>query len=175
MQPIRNFSFAGEPIELELACPHIVLIDPLALDGLSAELQTLSESSQSEIAEGLRDLSGGLRIGLASVGNFRPGRYKLGNEDLEESDNEIASSIADVDSGTICFVDLHHLGLTAKALTWGRYDSFLRSQVGDNSIWMEIVEEVGGPFFGMLSGDVATPFRGDGSYRLKPHAPHQVP
>jgi hypothetical protein len=139
MQPIRNFSFAGEPIELELACSHIVLIDPLAQDGLRAELQILSGSPQSEIAEGLRDLSGGLRIGLALVGNFRPGRYKLGNEDIEETDNETDSSIVDVDSGTICFIDLHHLGLAAKALTWDRYDSFLRSQVGDNSIWMEIV------------------------------------
>jgi hypothetical protein len=174
MQAVRNFSFRGEPIEFELSCPSILLIDPLALDGLSAELQTMSQIPRSELPEKMRDLSGGLRIGLAQVKDFRQGRYRLGNEDLEESDHEADSSIFDIDSGTVCVIDVDHLGLTAKALTWDRYDAFLRSQVGDNSIWIDIMEEVGGPFFGMLNGDVSTPFRGDGSYRLKPKAPHPV-
>jgi hypothetical protein len=174
MQTVRNFSFRGEPIEFELSCPSILLIDPLALDGLSAELQTMSQIPRSELPEKMRDLSGGLRIGLAQVKDFRQGRYRLGNEDLEESDHEADSSIFDIDSGTVCVIDVDHLGLTAKALTWDRYDAFLRSQVGDYSIWIDIMEEVGGPFFGMLNGDVSTPFRGDGSYRLKPEAPHPV-
>ena len=108
MQPVRNFSFHGEPIDSELSASYLVLIDPRARDGLSADVQ------------------------------------------------------------------LNHLRLTAKALTWDRYDAFLRSQVGDNSIWIDRMEEVGGRFFGMLNGDVSTSFRGDGSYPLKPNTPHPV-
>jgi hypothetical protein len=174
MQPVRNFSFSGEPIEFELSSPYILLIDPLALDGLSPELQTISEIPRSEIPERIRDLSGGLRIGLIQMSHFRAGRYQLGNEDFEETDEAADPSIFDIDSGTVCVVDLNHLGATAKTLTWDRYDAFLRSQLGDNSIWIDIIEKVGGPFFGMLNGDVSTPFRGDGSYRLKPNTPHPV-
>lgn len=174
MQQVRNFSFRGEPIEFELSCPHMVLMDPLALDGLSAELQTISQAPRSEMLETIRALPSGLRLGLAEVSNFRSGVYRLGNEDLEEAAEENSPSIFDIDSGTVCVVDLDHLGLTANALTWDRYDAFLRSQIGDNSIWTNIIEQVGGPFFGMLSGDVSTPFRGDGSYRLKANAPHPV-
>jgi hypothetical protein len=174
MQTVRNFSFRGEPIEFELSCPYIVLIDPLALDGVSAELRTVSELPPSEMQERIRDLSGGLRIGLTQVSSFRKGRYRLGNEDLEEDDDETDSSIFDIDSGTVCVINLDHLGATAKSITWNRYDAFLRSQVGDNSIWIEMMSEIGGPFFGMLNGDVSTPFRGDGSYRLKPNTPRPV-
>jgi hypothetical protein len=174
MQTLRNFSFRGEPIEFELSCPYIVLIDPLALDGVSAELRTVSELPPSEMQEKIRGLSGGLRIGLAQVSNFRKGRYRLGNEDFEEDDDETDSAIFDIDSGTVCVINLDHLGATAKSITWDRYDAFLRSQVGDNSIWIEMMSEIGGPFFGMLNGDLSTPFRGDGSYRLKPNTPHTV-
>lgn len=174
MQPIRNFSFRGEPIEFELSCPYMLLIDPLALDGLSAELQAIPQVPRSEMLEMIRILPGGLRVGLSQVSNFRAGRYRLGNEDLEETAEQNAPSIFDIDSGTVCVVDLDHLGLTAKALTWDRYDAFLRSQIGDHSIWIDIMEEIGGPFFGMLNGDVSTPFRGDGSYRLGPNAPHRA-
>jgi hypothetical protein len=174
MQKVQNFSSRCEPIEFELSCPHILLIDPMALDGLRAELQEICQVPRNEILESLRVLPGGLRIGLAEVSNFHPGGYRLGNEDLEEAGEENAPSIFDIDSGTVCVVDLDHLGLTAQALTWDRYDAFLRSQIGDHSIWINIVKEVGGPFFGMLNGDVSTPFRGDGSYRLKPNAPHPL-
>jgi len=174
MELVRNFSFRGEPIEFELSSPHILLIDPLALDGLRLDLKAISEVSRSEITESIRDLPGGLRIGHTQMSHFRPGRYRLGNEDLQETDREDDPSIFDIDSGTVCVVDLDHLGSTAKAFTWGRYDAFLRSQVGDHSIWIEMMREIGGPFFGMLNGDVSTPFRGDGSYRLKSNTPHPL-
>jgi hypothetical protein len=124
--------------------------------------------------ERIRELSGGLRVGLAQVRDFCQGRYRLGNEDFEQTDNEADFSVFDIDSGIVCVIDLDHLRSTAKALTWDRYDAFLRSQVGDNSILIAIMEQVGGPFFGMLNGNISTPFRGDGSYRLKPNAPHLV-
>lgn len=174
MQAVRNFSFRGEPIEFELYSPYILLIDPLALDGMSAELKTMSNVPRSEMQERIRDLAGGLRIGLAQVSDFRRGRYQLGNEDFEEAHEDDDPSIFDIDSGTVCVVDVDHMGRTAKAFSWDRYDSFLRSQVGDDSIWIQMMEEIGGPFFGMLNGDVSTPFRGDGSYRLKANTPHPV-
>jgi hypothetical protein len=172
MDVVRNFSFHGEPIEIELSGPYILLIGPLALDGLSADLQTMFEIPRGEIPERIRELSCGVLIGLAHVRDFCQGRYRLGNGDFEETDDEADSSVFDIDSGTVCVIDLDNLRSTAKALTWGRYDAFLQSQAGDNSIWIAIMKEVGGPFFGMLNGDVSTPFRGDGSYRLKPNAPH---
>jgi hypothetical protein len=150
------------------------LIDPLALDGLSAELQVMFRSPVIERSEMIRSLPGFLRVGIQHVGNFRVGTYRLGNEDLEKTDEEDAVSTFDIDSGTLCVVDLNHIGSTAEALTWDRYDNFLRSPVGDNSIWAKITEEIGGPFFGMLSGDVGTPFAGDGRYRLRNDAPHAV-
>jgi hypothetical protein len=174
MQPVRNFSFRGEPIEFELSGPYIVLIVPRALDGLGADLQSISEIARGELPERIRGLPGGLRIGLTRISDFRPGRYRLGNEGFEETGGEADPSIFDFDGGTVCVVDLIHLGSTAKALTWDRYDAFLRSQAGDNAIWIDITQEIGGPFFGMLHGDVATPFRGDGSYRSKPNTPHPV-
>jgi hypothetical protein len=85
MQLARNFSFAGEPIEFELSCAHLVLIDPLALNGLSAGLQAVSDAPRSETAERFLDLSGALRIGLALVEDFRPGRYRLGMRILKRS------------------------------------------------------------------------------------------
>ena len=41
--------------------------------------------------------------------------------------------------------------------------NYASMQAGDNSIWIDIMEEGGGPFFARLNGDVTTPFRGDGS------------
>jgi hypothetical protein len=171
MESLRNFSFRGEPIEFRLSCSWILLIDPLALDGLSADLQVISKTALNEIPAMIHDLPGGLRIGVTEISDFSPGMYSLGNQDVEETRDGDAISTFDVDSGTVCVIDLKHLGLTAKVLTWNRYDAFLRSQAGDNSIWVDMVTEIGGPFFGMLNGDVSTPFRGDGRYRLKPGRP----
>ena len=174
MERPRNFSFQGEPIEFTLSSSRVILIDPLALDGLATELQSISSSPPSEILSRIRSLPGFLRVGIHQVSNFRPGTYSLGNDDLEKANDEDDASVFDIDSGTLCVLDLNHLGSTAKALTWDRYDNFLRSPAGDNSIWAEITEEIGGPFFGMLSGDVSTPFGGDGRYRLRSNAPSFV-
>jgi hypothetical protein len=174
MEPLRNFSFRGEPIEFRLSCPYVLLIDPLALDGLSADLQVISEARLDEIPAMTHNLPGGLRIGVTEISDFSPGMHSLGNLDFEEADDEDSLSTFDIDSGAVCVIDLEHMGITSKALTWNRYDAFLRSQAGDNSIWVDIVTEVGGPFFGMLNGDVATPFRGDGTYRLKPGRPRPL-
>jgi hypothetical protein len=146
----------------------------LLLDGVSAESQGMSEVPLGDMPEMIRDLPVALRIGLAQVSHFRIGRYWLGNDDLEETDDQTDPSVFDLDSKTVCIVDLDHVGLTARALIWDRYDAFLRSQMGDSSIWIDIVEQVSGPFFGMLNGDVSTPFRGDGSYRLKANTPHSM-
>src|SRR6516165_9960470 len=101
MQIVRNFSFRGEPIEFDLSGSSILLLDPLALDGLSADLQTMSEIPRNQIPERVRDLPGELRIGLTQMSDFRLGRYQLGNEDLEEADEEADPSIFEIDSGTV--------------------------------------------------------------------------
>lgn len=174
MNDARNFSFSGEPIEFALSCPFVVLIDPIALDGLNAELQAISYSPLAERPKLIRLLPGFMRVGVEPIDRFHPGIYRLGNEDLEETDDQEAAGTFDIDTGTVCVVDLNYLGPTAKTLTWQRYDNFLRSPTGDNSLWVEMTQEIGGFFFGMLSGDISTPFRGDGRYKLRSGAPHPV-
>ncbi len=169
---IKNFSFDGQAIEFELSVPFIVLIDPIALDGLSAELKAICNLPIMDRPEKIRCLPGFLRVGVQQVEGFRPGKYRLGNEDVEETGEAGLLGAFDIDSGAICVVDLNYLGQAATALTWERYDSFLRSPRGDDSIWMQITNEIGGSFFGMLNGDVSTPFQGDGRYKLTIGAPH---
>ena len=42
-----NVSFNGDPVDVELTSPYVVLIDPLALDGLRDRLQRVSQCPRS--------------------------------------------------------------------------------------------------------------------------------
>jgi hypothetical protein len=80
----------------------------------------------------------------------------------------------DIDTGSLVVVDLDHLGALARILPWERYDHALQSPNGDDSRFMEICDELGGAYFGIISSDASTPFQGDGTYRLRKGAPHAV-
>jgi len=174
MNDVRNFPSGDEPIEFMLSSPLVVLIDPIVLDGLSAELQAICDSPISERTAMIRVLPGFMRVGVQQVVSFRPGAFRLGNNDFEETDEEESAETFDVDTGTVCIIDLNSLRSTAKTVRWERYDRMLRSTTALESIGIEMIKEFGGPFFGMLSGDISTPFRGDGRYRLRSKAPHAI-
>jgi hypothetical protein len=169
----KNVSDSRGPIELQMSSPFLISIDPLVLDGISAELQRLSPSEVAATPELIRALHGPMKVGIHRIEDFVRGKYRIANDDLEpiSSDQEDVRAF-DIDSGTLILVDLAHLASLAKILTWESYDDALQSD--DDSCWLSFVDELGGPFFGVLSGDISTPFQGDGTYRIRSGAPHRT-
>jgi hypothetical protein len=169
----KNVSDGSGPIEFQTSSSLIVLIDPLVLDGLSPELHELSPSEVAATPDLIRALPGPMKVGLHRIEGLVPGTYRIANDDLESADsNETDLGVFDIDTGTLILVDLDYLPRLAKILTWERYDRALRGC--DDSTWLKFAEELGGPFFGILWGNIDTPFQGDGTYRIKSGAPRLV-
>ena len=169
-----NISFDGAPVELELTSPCIVLIDPLALDGLRTQLQKVGQVPLVEQRRLLREQSQPLRIGLHDVTNFRPGVFRVSVADFERADDSPDPGTVDIDSGTMVLADLAHLARVAQVLTWKRYDLALRAPSGDDTAFMAMRSELGGPFCAVLSASGDTAFDGDGAFRLRDNAPTQA-
>jgi hypothetical protein len=169
----KNVSDGSGPIEFQTSSSLLVLIDPLVLDGLSTELHELSPSEVAANPNLIRALRGPMKVGLHRIEGLVPGTYRIANDDLESADsNETDLGVFDIDTGTLILVDLDYLPRLAKTLTWERYDRAFRGC--DDSTWLKFAEEIGGPFFGILWGDIGTPFQGDGTYRVKSGAPRLV-
>jgi len=167
-----NVAFDHRPIVFRLSSPDLVILDPLALDAISEELQQIGSLSADLRRERLAGVVGTLKIGLHCVALFVPGVYEIGLDDLElvpEAGAEVDTF--EVDTGTAVFIDLAYLAPVAAALSWDRYDQALQSPVGDDSAWLKFADEVGGPYFGVLFADADYPFSGDGAYRLRPGVP----
>ena len=171
----RNVSGSREPIQLQMSSPLLALIDPLVLDGISPELQKLSPSEVAANPELVRALQGPMKVGLHRIEDFVSGAYRIANDDIEAvvSDQGDVGAF-DIDSGTLILVDLSYLARLAQILTWEKYDLALQSPADDDSCWLRFIDELGGPFFGILWGDIDTPFRGDGTYRIRSGAPHRT-
>jgi hypothetical protein len=160
-------------ISFRLDAALIVLIDPLALDGLKGILNSDFAARLAADPRGILELPGFLRAGVHRVEPFTPGNYRIsrrGVERIDGVDSESDFSIFDVDTGSLVLVDVHHLAAVAQALTWERYDWALQSPLDDTSRWKEIARDAGGGVFGILRGDYDSPFPGDGRYRLRPDA-----
>lgn len=168
--PVHCCSFDGRPVIFEMATPSLVLIDPLALDGLSSELQSIDVQARDPIAA-IAPYSGYLRIGVHTILNFRPGLYRLALTDFIHSESGDDPRDFDIDSGNVVAIDFTSLGAVARHLDWDTFDSLLRSPVDDESVCREIVHAVGGPCFAIVSAHSATPFDGDGCFRLNDSAP----
>jgi len=87
-------------------------------------------------------------------------------ESFEAADEGSDAGVFDIDSGTVVVIDLALLAAVARALTWDRYDEFLRSPQGDSSLLDTINAEVGREGFAIVSSDANRPFSGDGAFRL---------
>jgi hypothetical protein len=171
----RNVSDWKDAIQFQMSSPLLVSIDPLVLDGISPELQKLSPSEVAASPELIRGLQGPMKVGLHRIEGFVSGTYRIANDDLETVDSDQGDVGAfDIDTGTLILVDLSYLARLAQILTWEKYDLALQSPVGDDSCWLRVVEELGGPFFGILFSDINTPFSGDGTYRIMSGAPHRT-
>lgn len=146
-----------------------MLIDPLALDGLSEQLAQAGELPEPERFSQLKALGEhGLRIGVQPVGRAAPGTYQIGLDSFEAAGaGDADPAVFDVDTGTVIVIDGGALSAVARALTWDRYDALLQAPVDDNSLLTEINREVGGPRFAIVSADAESPFSGDGAFRLK--------
>jgi hypothetical protein len=164
-----NASSDGRPVRFRLESDHVVLIDPLALDGLSQELAEVGKLPASEQRSRLQALGKqGLRIGVHAVAV--PGVYQIGVDSFEAAAaGETDPAVFDVDTGTVIVIDGGALSAVARTLTWDRYDAFLRAPVNDDSILLTINQEVGGPRFAIVSADAGSSFSGDGAFRLKPN------
>ncbi len=116
-----------------------------------------------------------MKVGFHRIENFVPGTYQIANDDLEVVDGDQGDVGAfDIDSGTLILVDLNYLARLAQILTWEKYDRTLQSPADDDSCWLRFIDELGGPFFGILWSDIDTRFRGDGTYRIRNGAPHRT-
>ena len=175
MRRATNVSFDGRPIEIVLNSPFLVLLDPLVLDGLREDFESLASLQPAERAVRVRDLPGPMRIGVHDIKGFRPGGYRVAASDLEVFDDEVPDSgVCDVDSAAIVVVDIGKLDELARILTWERYDFALQSPLEDDSRFLALVDELGGPCFGLLNPAEGTAFDGDGSYKLREGAPFPV-
>ena len=165
---ITNASHDGRPARLELQSPKLVLIDPIALDGLRDELGAVSGAAAPEQPAMLQALAvQGLRIGFEELAAFRPGVYELDIDSFEPVDARSPDpGVFQIDTGTVVVIDLSALFSVASTLTWDRYDEFLQSPIGDDSRLMAINDDVGGPRFAIISADASRPFSGDGAFRL---------
>jgi len=169
---VKNVSESRGPIEFQMSSPLLIAIDPLVLDGISAELQALPPSKLAATPEMIRALHGPMKLGIHRIEDFIPGKYRIANDDLEPVNGDQEDvGVFDIDTGTLILVDLAYLAGLARILTWERYDDALQSD--DDSCWLSVVEELGGPFFGLLCGDISTLFKGDGSYRIRSGAPYR--
>lgn len=164
-----NASFDGGPVRFDLQSHAVVLIDPLALDGLRGELQAVGAAPQPEQSGMLRALAAqGLRIGFQELPAFKAGAYELDPDSFESVDaNDPHLGVFECDSGAVVVIDLSALSAVSRILTWDRYDNLLQSPIGDDSRLMEINEEVGGPRFAIISADASRAFSGDGAFRLR--------
>jgi hypothetical protein len=168
-----NASFDGRPVTLRIESPYLVLIDPMALDGLSSQLAELSAASQSDRLAALHAFGKyGLRIGVHSVGELPPGLYEIGLDAFEPSTSDQEDTRAfDIDSGTVVVIDLGALSAVAGVFTWDKYDLLLQAPVGDYAILEEMNHAVGGPRFALIAADASTPFTGDGAFQLRTGTP----
>ena len=82
---------------------QVVLIDPLALDGLRPQLIEIGAAPRTEQPALLRVLAGrGLRIGLCSTTDSRPGEYEVGVDSFEAAPSSSDDGVFEVDSELMC-------------------------------------------------------------------------
>jgi hypothetical protein len=164
-----NASFDGRPVRLTLQSDRLVLIDPLALDGLRAELTEISRVAPNKQAEEIHALGvRGLRIGLVDVPSFQTGTYEFDVRSFESVDPDSSDQgVFEVDSGTVVVIDMAALEQVAGALTWDRYDALCQSSPSNDSALEALNSDVGGPRFAILLADAESQFSGDGAFRLR--------
>jgi len=168
-----NVSFSGRPARFDLQSNQIVLLDPIVLNGLASALVDIGVAPVNQQPEMLQALAerGPLRTGLHEVAGFRPGLYQVDRHSFQAAEGESDPGAFDVDSGAVVLVDLSLLGPVAQVVTWDRYDELLRAPLDDYSLLDKINAELGRPGFAVIGAEAASPFSGDGTFRLAADQP----
>lgn len=172
---MSNIAFDGTPVEFEAASGYVVLIDPLALDQLAAEIGALAGHPLEARLRALAAMPGFLQVGVQPIPPGDGHRLELTLDDFEPVGEMTGPEVVDIDSGTMIVADLDALPRLAAVLTWDRYDWMLQAPLGDRSREQGLTTEVGGPCFALVSGDTDRAFGGDGAYRFLPGRPRRVP
>ena len=177
-----NLSSSDGPAYIDVISQHLVLLDPLALDMLPVQLPELSrlDSSSllialSKISKDVRRRNFGLRIGWCELPSLSPRTYTIDANSFDPVEpDDTHEDVFDIDCGTVVVVDVSALGAVAATLTWERYDLLLQQPIGDSTLIEEMIREVGGKRFAIVSGDINYPFAGDGIYRFREGMPKCV-
>jgi hypothetical protein len=170
-----NVSFDGSPVEFEARSSHLVLIDPIALHALAADIAAIAGEPADVQVRALAAMPGLLGVGVQPVPPGHGHRFQLTLDDFEPAGEATGPAVVDVDSGVVIVADLERLARIAAVLTWDRYDWLLQAPLGDVSRDQAITSEIGGPCFALIGGDASRAFAGDGAYRLRPGRPRRVP
>jgi hypothetical protein len=156
------------------------------MEWVREELSAMSPEACANIATVLWRVNGSLSVmSCHKIADFRPGIYSLDPGDIrkfgdeedfsydeeakEESDPTIdpmSYQFTGTDSGSLVVVDFTHLFKVSELLVWEKYDLALR---GDDSVFANIVESLGGPCFAVIDsgGKPGMDFDGDGTYTIK--------
>ena len=182
-----NISKRGQPVEIRLDSPYIVVTDPILLVKLAhlfAELPPSSECDPSEVLLGILARSHmRMFFGCYKVTDFEPGLYGFDVADIVSASDErpegAEGSLAfiDVETASMAAVDYDHLPAFSGMMTWEDYKDAMLTEVGDTRLFDEVAERLGGPYFAVImSPGIASPyeFKGDGTYTLVPGAVHRV-
>jgi hypothetical protein len=175
---LTNVSFDGSPVHFLLDSPFLACFDPLALDAIRDSLPPKGDFDVSAVAERV----GG--VACYTIEEFRPGLYTLDPRNIrkfgdEEHDVDYSDAVqaetelvdeaksfpfATVDSGALIVADVAHLPKLVTLLTWEQYDLGLQ----DDSVFVNIIESLGGPYFAVIYGGCmpGMEFDGDGTYTI---------
>jgi hypothetical protein len=128
---LANVSLAEKSATFQLSSPTLVLIDPLALDGVSEAVAQIGEAPPSERAGLIPGLPGHLKTGLHTVENFRPGAYALDLDDFEDGGDAEDVGVFSIDSGTVVVIDMDHLADVARNFAWEAWDLVPQDDVSE--------------------------------------------
>jgi hypothetical protein len=170
-----NISFDGTPVEFEAPSGYVVLIDPLALDALAAEIGALAGQPVDARLRALAAMPGFLQVGVRRIPPGDGHRVQVTLDDFDAAGEMTGPEIVDIDSGAMILADLDSLPRLASVLTWDRYDWMLQAPLGDTSREAELTAEVGRPCFALIGGEADRAFAGDGAYRFRRGRPRRVP
>jgi hypothetical protein len=169
-----NIAFDGSPVEFEAPSGYVVLIDPLALDALAAEIAALAGQPLEARLRALAAMPGFLQVGVQPIPPGTGHHVEVTLDDFEAVGEMTGPGIVDVDSGAMIVADLDGLPRLASVLTWDRYDWLLQAPLGDTSRERDMTADTGGPSFALFSGEAGRAFAGDGAYRFRPGCPRRA-